>query len=156
MKKIIALGTLCICVVLVFSAWKSNDKKSNSYSQQNLNSKFIINSFDQDRMRQHFKDTYNVTTEKVSFTVKDLKSLINNLDDNAKVDFFFGAYEQKDIERNIVKYQQYSSMIKDKATLLVRTKSESAKSAIMLDLGTICPPPDPCGDPSDPTSLPPQ
>jgi hypothetical protein len=153
MKKFITAGALCLVLGLLFIAWKVKDHNGKFYSHDRINPAFIVNSFDADRMRQHFKDTYNVTTEKVSYTVGDLKSIIANLNDNAKVEFFFGAYQAKDLNRYKLKSPQYYNMVKDKATLLIRVSSEKGKGTVIIDNASLCPPPNDssCGDQPPPS-----
>lgn len=141
MKKLILAGTLCLTIGLLFIAWKDKEGNKKVYSQKQINSAFVVNSLDANAMIQHFQENFNVTTKKVVFTVHDLKSIVANLEDNAKVEFVFAAYKEEDLNRYKLKSPKYYNMVKDKATLLIRTSSDITSGTMIFDTGEIQPPP---------------
>ena len=151
MKKSIFFGILFLSFSILVISWTKNKAKSNEkYSQANVSS-YAITKDDFSRMRNHFTEVTEgkFVTTKAWLSVKEMKSMISNLDDNANIEIYFGAFQEVDLPRLKKTGDLYYMDKKDSRTVIFKVPSETGKDYVRYNVVQICPPPPGCA-PDDP------
>jgi hypothetical protein len=148
MKKAIFFGILSLSLLILIISWKKNDGQSKEkYLQKNLSS-YSVSANDLSRLRSHFTEVTQgkFITQKAWLSVKDMKSMIANLDDDANIEIFFAAYQEQDLQRYKMKDPANYLDKKDREALLFRVPSENGKGHVNFDIAKVCPEPPDCSD----------